>query len=73
MRIIRIRHRIAPWPTGCRWCGMLQSQHPRYANGQFCVANVHTMRVRREWTPPTGAQYDARMRARTERIRRSLA
>lgn len=72
MKILRIRHRSAPWPLGCRWCGALKSEHLRHAGGWLCARGVHTRHLIRNWTPPTEEQYTLRMRVRFERIRRSF-
>lgn len=56
----RIRHRVAPNPDGCRWCGTDHGHH-----GSRWV-NSHGMH---NWEPPTDKQRAARMRARLARMR----
>lgn len=54
----KVRHREAPSPDGCRWCGVAQRSH-----GQRWAAS-------KEWhsyTSPTVAQRLARMKARRAR------
>jgi hypothetical protein len=54
----RIRHRVAPNPEGCRWCGVDHGHHG------YRWVNSHGMH---HWEPPTGKQRAARMRARQTR------
>ena len=51
----RIRHRTAPSPYGCRWCGEARHHHGRSWVGS---RGIHV------WEQPTSAQILARMRAR---------
>ena len=54
----RIRHRAAPNPYSCRWCGTDRHHHgSSYVRSQ----GMHF------WAEPTTAQILARMRARRER------
>ncbi|MDX3183508.1 hypothetical protein PV334_19880 [Streptomyces sp. ME02-7008A-1] len=54
----RIRHRAAPNPYSCRWCGTDRHHHgSSYVRSQ----GMHF------WVEPTTAQILARMRARRER------
>jgi len=54
----RIRHRTAPSPYGCRWCGEARSSHGR---SWVRSRGIHI------WEQPTNAQVLARMRARRTR------
>lgn len=54
----RIRHRIAPNPDGCRWCG---DDHGHHGYQRVQSRGLH------QWEPPTTAQRAARMRARQSR------
>lgn len=50
-----VRHRVAPNPYGCRWCGHDQGNHSRrYVRS----VGMHA------WKQPTRAQILARMTAR---------
>lgn len=52
---INVRHRSAPEPNGCRWCGAGEREHyNRWTVGR----GLHL------WAAPTDAQRLARMRAR---------
>ena len=50
-----VRHRTAPNPSGCRWCGTDERAH---ASSYVRSAGLHL------WTPPTAVQRLDRMRAR---------
>ncbi|MFB8122060.1 hypothetical protein ACFVG1_12805 [Streptomyces bacillaris] len=50
-----VRHRTAPAPFGCRWCGVQAGNHGRRYVGS------HGMHA---WERPTNDQIKARMRAR---------
>lgn len=56
----RVRHRAAPNPDGCRWCGDDQGNH-----GSQWIAS-HGMH---QWEQPTRAQRLARMHARRNAAR----
>lgn len=51
----RIRHRSAPDPNGCRWCG-----HPDRGHANRWAPSVGP----HQWVEPTPAQRKARMLAR---------
>lgn len=51
----RIRHRTAPSPYGCRWCGEARRSHG------MCWVRSRRMHT---WEQPTNAQIKARMHAR---------
>lgn len=55
MSVPIIRHKTAPNPFGCRWCGDTQHQH-----GLQWVAS----RGMHRWERPTNQQIKARMTAR---------
>ena len=54
----RIRHKTAPMPLGCRWCGDEERDHAR----QWVPSHGW-----HAWAHPTGPQIDARLRALTRR------
>jgi hypothetical protein len=53
--VVQIRHRMAPNPSGCRWCGVDEREH---ASRWVRSVGQHL------WSAPTEAQRLARMRAR---------
>lgn len=55
IKILRLRHRTAPAPEGCRWCGI---EHREHANQWAPSQQWHT------YVQPTQDQIKARMRVR---------
>lgn len=55
---VHIRHQTAPFPNGCRWCGIVKQFH-----AQRWVAG-HGWHI---WEPPTDAQRKARLVTRSGR------
>lgn len=50
----KVRHKVAPMPLGCRWCGVEERDHARrYVPGH----SWHS------WAHPTGPQISARLRS----------
>ena len=63
MRIIRIRHRSAPFPLGCRWCGVPKQDHYM----QWVPSHKY-----HQWAVPTPEQHRQRLLVRMERLRRQI-
>ncbi|MFB7845484.1 hypothetical protein ACFC34_00410 [Streptomyces sp. NPDC056053] len=57
MSVTLVRHRAAPTPYGCRWCG---DAHGNHGLSYVRSAGFHA------WERPTDTQILARMRARRE-------
>lgn len=63
IKILRLRHRQAPSPDGCRWCGFLESEHP-HRGGWRQKGPSFPNPDRHAYTLPTTAQTAARIAAR---------
>lgn len=62
-KIIRLRHKTTPEPSGCRWCGRIERSHGMYYT---TAKGIHL------WEPPTLAQRKARIIANIRKREASI-
>lgn len=61
-----VRHKTAPMPMGCRWCGVPERDADNNGHAQRWVPGRRSWH---EWEQPTREQVNARMNARFARSR----